>query len=125
VRDRFDNRVPINGFAALLGRGVDKKDIQIVSGIGDCSLSVGDAHVIRVGAESAFVAGKYVSNPSIASSDYQLYVGDLHAHDFLSEAEGYTDEVYRWAIEDRRLDFISVIPQSHGWHDNETWTVTK
>lgn len=125
VRDRFDNRVPVNGFASLLGTGVDKKDIHIVSGIGDCSLSVGDAHAIRVGAESALVAGKYVSNPSIASSDYQLYVGDLHAHDFLSEAEGYTDEVYRWAIEDRRLDFVSVIPQSHGWHDNETWTVTK
>lgn len=52
-------------------------------------------------------------------------MGDLHCHDFLSEAEGYTDNLYKWAIEDKKLDFISVVPQSHGWHDNETWTVVK
>jgi len=125
VRDRFDNRVLTNCSASLFGTGIEKKDINIVSGIGDCSLSVGDAHVIRVSVESAVVAGEHTSNPSIVSNDYQLYVGDLHAHDFLSEAEGYTDEVYRWAIEDKRLNFLSVVPQSHGWHDNETWTVTK
>jgi len=65
------------------------------------------------------------SNVSIESDDLQLYVGDLHCHDFLSEAEGYPDQVYRWAREDRNLDFVSVVPQSHGWHDNETWTICK
>ena len=65
------------------------------------------------------------SNPSVPMDGPQVFVGDLHCHDFLSEAEGYTDQVYRWAMEDRRLDFLSVVPQSHGWHDNQTWTVVK
>lgn len=55
----------------------------------------------------------------------QFYVGDLHCHDFLSQAEGYPDDVYRWALKDRALDFVSVVPQVHGWLDNETWTVCK
>ena len=61
----------------------------------------------------------------MASEELQLYFGDLHAHDLLSEAEGYSEEVYRWAREDRGFDFLAVSPQSHGWHDNETWTLTK
>jgi hypothetical protein len=81
--------------------------------------------VLRAIARSSTPRLTGISNPSVAVEDAQLYIGDLHCHDFLSEAEGYLDEVYRWAIEDRRLDFVSVVPQAHGWLDNETWTITK
>lgn len=119
VRDRFDNRAPIDTPVR-----VDSRDVAIVSGIGDCVVAGGTNAVVRAVARSESL-GKCLSNPSVPSEDYQLYVGDFHAHDFLSQAEGYPDQVYRWAKEDRRLDFVSVVPQSHGWHDNETWTVTK
>lgn len=121
VRDRFDNRVPVSGRASLSPGG----DVMMVSGTGDFSVAGNSREPIRVTATGDLLPHDYASNQSVPSNDYQLYVGDLHAHDFLSEAEGYTDEVYRWAIEDRRLDFVSVVPQSHGWQDNETWTVTK
>jgi hypothetical protein len=66
-----------------------------------------------------------VSNPVLTTDDLQLFVGDLHAHDLMSHAEGYTDEVYRWAQEERGLDFVCVPVQAHGWLDNDKWTVAK
>jgi hypothetical protein len=66
-----------------------------------------------------------VTNPTVCSDDMQMFVGDLHCHDFLSEAQGYPDAVYAWARDDRNLDFVSVVPQLHGWLDNETWLITK
>lgn len=119
IRDRFDNRVPIDTSVSVNG-----EQVAIVHGIGDCSIPGGTGAVVRAVARSESL-GECVSNPSVLSENYQLYIGDLHVHDFLSQAEGYTDRVYQWAIEDRRLDFVSVVPQSHGWLDNETWTITK
>lgn len=119
VRDRFDNRVPIDARIT-----VDGNEAPIFSGVGEVALPDRSGKVVRALAKCDSV-GEFASNPSVASEDYQLYIGDFHAHDYLSQAEGYPDQVYRWAIEDRRLDFVSVVPQSHGWHDNETWTVTK
>ncbi|MEI6915100.1 MAG: CehA/McbA family metallohydrolase, partial [Armatimonadota bacterium] len=124
VRDRFDNRVPIDAEIALSDAG-QNKNLTLVSGLGDCVLDDRSGEAIRITGKSASFSAEGVSNPSVSSKDYQLYIGDFHTHDFLSESMGYPDEVYRWAIEDRKLDFLSVVPQSHGWHDNETWTVTK
>ena len=97
----------------------------MVSGLARCRLDVGQDAVVRAEVSLPNTGLSAVSNPCVETQDLHLYIGDLHCHDFLSEAEGYTDEVYRWAIEDRRLDFVSVVPQAHGWLDNETWTVAK
>jgi len=121
VRDRYDNRVPLSETVRIEDAGATA---PMAGGRSTVTLAPGEA-VRRVTAtiESPALAG--ASNPSVSCDDYQLYVGDLHCHDFLSEAEGYPDEIYRWAMEDKRLDFVSVVPQTHGWHDNETWTVCK
>lgn len=60
-----------------------------------------------------------------AADGLQLYFGDLHVHDFTSQAAGWTDEVYRRARDEVRLDFVSVVPQAHAWLDNERWTLHK
>ncbi len=82
-----------------------------------------DAEALRVTACVDDVSG--ISNPCVRSDDLQLYFGDLHAHDFFSAAEGYTDDVYRWAIEQKRLDFLAVPLQGHGGHENDRWTLVK
>ena len=120
TRDEFDNRVP-SARAVWVG---DEYEV-LVRGMADLALSTSDRPVVRAAAEVCLTDVKVTSNPCVTTDDLQLYIGDLHCHDFLSEAEGYTDELYRFAIEDRRLDFVSVVPQLHGWLDNETWTITK
>lgn len=124
ARDTFDNRVPLEGVVAVADGSAESPELM-TGGMCKCEVGAPHGEVVRVKARLSSPRLESDSNPSIPSEDYQLYVGDLHAHDFLSEAEGYPDQVYRWAMEDRRLDFVSVVPQSHGWHDNETWTVTK
>lgn len=124
ARDRFDNRVPIDETVSVSAEG-SVRSLPLISGIGCCSVETSSDGPVRARAVSDPLPAEFASNLSVPSDDYHLYIGDFHAHDFLSEAEGYTDEVYRWAIEDRRLDFVSIVPQSHGWHDNETWTIVK
>lgn len=124
ARDANDNRVPINAPVTLTGDGVSSS-AYLTDGRAVCSFRPTNREPVRVSARAELLGIECESNPSVAGEEYQLYVGDLHCHDFLSEAEGYPDQVYRWAIEDRKLDFISVVPQSHGWHDNQTWTITK
>jgi hypothetical protein len=97
----------------------------MVSGIAKCTLGAVGHSPIRAVVDLASPPLQGVSNPSVETQNLQLYVGDLHCHDYLSEAEGYSDEVYRWAIQERRLDFCSVVPQTHGWLDNETWTIAR
>jgi mycothiol synthase len=124
MRDGYDNRV---GDTALLEvRAAEQRvAVQMVSGAAECTLGPAGGSPIRAVVDLASPPLRCVSNPSVRAPDLQLYVGDLHCHDFLSEAEGYPDEVYRWAIQERRLDFCSVVPQTHGWLDNETWTISK
>lgn len=125
VRDRFDNRVDFSG-CTLVDCAGQQVPVALSHGIGDFQVQVSKNETVRASASLREVSETVVSNPSVCvSDDYQLFVGDLHTHDFLSEAEGYPDSVYRWAMDDRRFDFVSVVPQSHGWHDNETWTITK
>jgi mycothiol synthase len=124
ARDGSDNRAPYSG-AVRLTAPSGEKTVHLVDGRGTCDIAPVEGSATRVSVESDTGALMGVSNPSVPSDGRQLFVGDLHCHDFMSEAEGYTDDVYRWAIEDQRLDFVSVVPQSHGWQDNETWTVAK
>jgi len=124
ARDEFDNRVPETGMIHVK-LGDRTATACMVNGVADCYVKPpinGPIHADVLHEKSGL---KCQSNVCIPSEDLQLFIGDLHCHDFLSEAEGWTDEVYRWAIEDRDLDFIAVSPQAHGWLDNETWTITK
>jgi len=121
ARDRFDNRVPHSGFVEVEQCG-ERRVVPMVNGMADAVLPEGCASVtVRLPALSLTAE----ANPCAESEDYQLYVGDLHAHDLLSEAHQYTDRVYDWAIEDRNMDFVSVSVQTHGWIDNQKWTIEK
>ena len=121
VRDRYDNRVPHSG-VVYLTQGDEERMIPMVSGMADGCMPDGAAPV-EARLPELLLEGE--ANPSRESEEYQLYVGDLHVHDFLSEAHQYSDRVYDWAIEDRNLDFVSVSVQTHGWIDNQKWTIEK
>jgi mycothiol synthase len=118
VRDHFDNRVPVSGIVTVEDVKAPMRD-----GLACCEIALESSAPVRAGAQMGKLSA--ISNPSTLSDELQLFVGDLHCHDFLSEAEGYPDAVYRWARQDRALDFVSVVPQAHGWLDNETWTLAK
>jgi hypothetical protein len=124
TRDDRDNRVPVDGRVLVEG-GKHEESLPMVRGLARGAILTPGSGTVRVRASLEDSDMTSESNTSIESDDLQLYVGDLHCHDFLSEAEGYPDQVYRWAREDRNLDFVSVVPQSHGWHDNETWIICK
>jgi len=124
ARDELDNRVPQEGTVSV--RVGDKTiTTHMSNGLADCYLKPSANEPVRARATHEEGNLECESNICIPSSQFQLYIGDLHAHDFLSQARQYTDLVYRWAIEDRNLDFLSVPPQVHGWLDNETWTIAK
>jgi mycothiol synthase len=122
LRDAFDNRALIDGMVIIdTEQGLRRFPLQ--DGLARGFTSAGA--IVRAQVELLNSKFDALSNPSVHSDDLHCFVGDLHCHDFMSEAEGYTDEVYRWALEDRGLDFVSVVPQTHGWLDNQTWTVAK
>lgn len=136
ARDVFDNRATHTGPVRLTApRG--EHTLTLAAGIGTARVASAPDGATRIGVQTEAPQDGQTdgqmdgllpgceSNPSVPVDGPQLFYGDLHCHDFMSEADGYTDEVYRWAMEDRRFDFVSVVPQSHGWHDNETWTVAK
>jgi len=123
ARDKFDNRAPFS--AHIRVEGIEAPPTALFEGKTECRAVPSRGEVVRAAVSCEGLPDRYRSNPCVARDGLQLFVGDLHAHDFLSEAEGYTDALYRWAIEDRCLDFLSVSVQSHGWHDNETWTIAK
>lgn len=150
ARDRYDNRVSSGEADGILRAlaGDHAADVRVVRGRGRTLLPTAGAHVVRAAvfaeaeadadadacadaaarrssgpSASSRIVGR--SNPSVRSVGECMFIGDLHCHDYLSEAEGYPDQVYAWAREEKRLDFVSVVPQSHGRHDNQTWTITK
>ena len=124
TRDEYDNRVPLTGMVRVSHVG-QSDDVPMVAGMAQCNVPAADEALVRAVACLPAAPVDCRSNPSVKADGLQLYIGDLHCHDYLSEAEGYPDEVYRWAIEDRKLDFVSVVPQAHGWLDNETWAICK
>jgi len=125
LRDAFDNRIPVDNREIFLTCGDVTKSVHLANGRATAELTPADASVACVEAMDPISKMSAVSNPSVTMEDLTLFVGDLHCHDFLSEAEQYPDELYRWAREDRAFDFVSVVPQTHGWLDNETWTIAK
>lgn len=123
LRDRFDNRVPFAGILTVSCGGCEAS-VPMTNGLADYEL---DAESACQPVEVRFPAFglSTTANPCITAEENQLYVGDLHVHDFLSEAHQYTDRVYDWALEDRNMDFVSVSIQTHGWIDNQKWAIEK
>ncbi|MCJ7738068.1 MAG: GNAT family N-acetyltransferase, partial [Anaerolineae bacterium] len=89
TRDVNDNRVLQTGEATLKG-GLRPRSIPITGGIGRGRVDFASESVVRVSAALSGNGLEAVSNPCVENPDVQLYVGDLHCHDFLSEAEAYT-----------------------------------
>ena len=120
VRDEFDNRVRLDGPAKVRGGG-RTTTAHLRDGRGDVAFPFpGDGPLV---VETTDGAAR--SNPCVPADGLHLYVGDLHAHDLNSMAEGYTADVYRWAIEDKRLDFLAVPVQVHSHLDNDKWLAAK
>ena len=65
------------------------------------------------------------SNRAIARCDDGLgvFFGDLHAP--LPATASWAGEVYRWARQEKRLDFAAAIPRGPTWLDNERWALHK
>lgn len=125
ARDAFDNRAWCDGEVTIASDDVTSQRVPIVGGFAEGILPASPTAVVRPNVELVGLPLRTKVNPSLAVDGLHYLVGDLHCHDFLSEAEGYSDAVYRWAMEDRNLDFVSVVPQTHGWLDNETWTLVR
>ena len=170
VRDKFDNRVPLNGSVTVEYQD-EEISVPIVHGRGEVALDP-SSEPARAEASTPLSLPRHAegfindssrpgnlpghrtravtgradcpaypegdtgddrpkdmrhtrSNYCLPTDDLQLYFGDMHAHDANSQAEGYTPDVYRWAVEDKRLDFLSVPVQDHSWLDNEKWAVAK
>ncbi len=125
IRDASDNRVPSDDRLQIeTDRG--SASFAMRDGIARATITIGNkSGATRLRARTQATGFEVSSNPSLHAKPPAYYIGDLHCHDFMSEAAGYTDAVYRWAIDDRGLDFVSVVPQAHGWLDNQTWTVAK
>jgi hypothetical protein len=125
VADRYDNTVPWDGLARVrLGRR--RRTVPVVGGTARASLG-------PLGRRPASCRVSLRGLPAVSSNrtvpvgadGQHLFFGDLHVHDFTSFAEGATQEVFRRAREEVRLDFVSVVPQCHAWLDNERWALHK
>lgn len=135
ARDRFDNRAPLTG-EVTIETGEKTQAALLVDGRATLSLPSSSAPLVRARASHPEIPPETESNPCLCEAapmlaqgapyaGRQLYFGDLHCHDFLSEAEGYPDQVYTWARDEKRLDFVSVSVQSHGYHENDKWVLVK
>jgi hypothetical protein len=125
--DRFDNRVAIASQATVKDDRGNSWKAPMAGGRATVPLTgLKAAGPFRVSASMPELRQSRASNPCLPPIDgLSLLFGDLHAHDFLSEAFGRTEDVYRWARDDKRLDFLSVPVQSHGYQDNEKWTLAR
>lgn len=125
TRDAMDNRVESDSLVEVSLAG-QTRVVGLQRGLAQVQFNdLPSDTVLRAQAKVKDTDLSCTSNVMVPTKNLHLYLGDLHVHDLLSESEGYCDEVYRWAMEDRRLDFLSVSSQSHGWHDNETWLLQK
>ena len=124
VRDRFDNRVPWDG--ALDVHACGESGIACLSGgAGHADIGPFPGKPERAAVSGGPLPGRALSNWCVPADGPNLYFGDLHCHDFTSPAEGWTADVYRWAIEDKRLDFLSLPVQCHACLDNDKWAIAK
>lgn len=125
IRDHYDNRVPRDG-AVELTAGKKKYRAHLCQGFGGADLPKANT-ATKIQARSEIAPGSFSSNWSlaVAAGNDRLYFGDLHCHDFNSTAEGYPADVYLWARDEKRIDFISVPLQVHRYIDNEKWLLAK
>jgi hypothetical protein len=132
VRDRYDNRVKINGFVSLHPLQADDgqaEDIKVYLSEGRGTVVCGriTESPFQVSAHCNFLQGEFRSNICVPVSHNGLHVffGDMHTHDFLSTAESYPADCYLWGRDEKRLDFQSLPVQVHRWIDNEKWAIAK
>lgn len=121
IRDRYDNRVPLN---CAVNAGDQPAFLSEGRGVFQLHARGG---AMRVDACREAPLLKTKSNWSVPVGDdgLKLFFGDMHTHDFNSTAEAYTADVYRWARDDKKLDFLSVPIQVHRYIDNEKWFLAK
>ena len=124
VRDEFDNRVPVSG-AVEVEAGGRKATAHLCDGLGRVDLGPIGAAPVRAGAWLPGAGLAAAGQWCVPSDGLSLYVGDMHVHDSTCEGTGFTHEAYHWAIEDKRLDFISVAVQCHNYLDNDKWQTVK
>ncbi len=124
IRDEYDNRVPVEEVYTVNTPGMATR-VPVYEGLGRATLpSMGTAPFwVRGAAGTGELPAR--SNTCLPADGHNLYFGDLHAHDFTCPAEGYTADVYGWAREDKRLDFVSLAVQSHAYLDNDKWVIHK
>jgi mycothiol synthase len=123
IRDAFDNPVPLDGHARFIHSG-GETIAPLVRGRALAGLGAMPGTPLRVTAAAGGLApGR--ANVCVPSDDFQLFIGDLHVHDFTCPASGNPAEVYAWARDEKRLDFASVAVQNHAYLDNDKWTLNK
>ena len=123
LRDRYDNRVNHNGPVTIETEEA-KRTICLSRGLAEVEVpNSGDA--FRVSARCDHLDHEKKSNWCIPAQGLQLFIGDMHVHDFNSPAEGYPADVYQWARDEKHLDFVSVPIQCHHYIDNEKWFLAK
>jgi len=125
LRDRFDNRVPRDAGVHISAGESGQVTASLQAGLARVPVMDMASEVRQVTARCTELDGAFASNCCLPVENLGLYFGDLHVHDLTCPAEGYPADVYRWAMEDKRLDFISVAVQNHAHLDNEKWTLNK
>ncbi len=126
VRDQYDNRVAYNG-PVTVRLGGTETSATIMEGLSRFSAgAMGDEPLQLIATcPELGLSDTFAANVCLPAGDMNLYFGDLHAHDSGSTAEGYPADVYLWARDEKRLDFLSVPIQMHRWLDNEKWCLIK
>jgi hypothetical protein len=121
LRDRYDNRTPVDG-PVKVKTPDGTRTAHLSRGLGGFSLPM-SATPLRLRAKYGRITGG--SNPCLPPAGRACFFGDLHAHDNTSAAAGYAHEAFRWAAEEKRLDFLALALQSHNWCDNQKWAILK
>ena len=124
VRDEYDNRAPHDETVSLKTGGRETF-AHLSEGIGRVDLGAADSEPLQAKAQCNSLPHAARSNWCLPTDGPNLYFGDMHAHDLNSTAEGYPIDVYQWARDEKRLDFLSVPVQVHRWLDNEKWMLAK
>lgn len=123
VTDEFENPTAYDG-AAKVYADEEAFEVQIIDGTACLEIEGGArSHLhLRVSCDD------FPEDTAVVlldSGEFQPCFGDMHCHDFNSEAHGDCEEVYRWAKTQQHMDFLSVSVQSHGYISNEKWVLNK
>lgn len=119
--DEFDNPVPYEGETII--RAGEKSFYAKITGGHAYIECEGSAPYTWVHAQCEDMEGTAVAY--LGGEGFRPYFGDLHCHDFNSEAHGTCESVYEWALYEKRMNFLSVSVQNHGYISNEKWVLNK